>query len=85
MKNALVRNLIEKVGTKEIAVEVEALTALKPREFEEIIKKHIEKYFDYETYEKVTKPRIEEMRRKAEEVKTASLEALKRLSLKPQG
>jgi hypothetical protein len=85
MKNARVRNLIEKVGTKEIAVEVEALTALKPKEFEEIVKKSIEKYFDYEVYEKVTKPRIEEMRRKAEEVKKASLEALKRLSLKPQG
>jgi hypothetical protein len=85
MKDARVKNLIEKVGTKEIAVEVEALTALKPREFEEIVKKHIEKYFDYEVYERVTKPKIEEMRRKAEEVKKASLEALKRLSLKPQG
>jgi len=85
MKNASVRNLIEKLGTKEIAVEVEALTALKPKEFEEIIKKSIEKYFDYKTYEEKTKPWIEEMRRKAEEVKKASLDALKRLSPKPQG
>ena len=63
-------------------MEVEALTALKPKEFEEIIKKSIEKYFDYKTYEKVTKPKIEETRRKAEEVKKASLEALKRLITK---
>jgi hypothetical protein len=83
--DARVKALVGKHGTYEIRVEVEALTALKPREFEEIVKKHIEKYFDYEVYEKVTKPRIEEMRRKAEEVKKASLEALKRLSLKPQG
>ncbi|MDT7888235.1 MAG: hypothetical protein RQ885_04580 [Desulfurococcales archaeon] len=85
MKNALVKNLIEKLGTKEIAVEVEALTALKPKEFEEIIKRSIEKYFDYEVYEKVTKPKIEEIERKAEEVKKESLEALKRLASKPQG
>jgi hypothetical protein len=80
MKDARVKNLIEKVGTKEIAVEVEALTALRPKEFEEIIKNRIEKYFDYKTYEEKTKPKIEELKRKAEEVRTANLEVLKKLT-----
>jgi hypothetical protein len=43
------------------------------------VKKAIEKYFDYGIYEKVTKPKIEELKRKAEEVKSASLDALKKL------
>ena len=74
-----VKALVDKYGTHEIRVEVEAMTALRPKEFEEALRKAIERYFDREVYEKVTKPKIEELKKKAEEVKATSSEALKRL------
>jgi hypothetical protein len=78
-KDPRVKAIVEKYGTDEIRVEVEAMTGLKPKEFEEAVKRAIEKYFDYDIYEKVTKPKIEELKKKAEEVKSASVEALKKL------
>jgi hypothetical protein len=77
--NPKVRALVERYGTHEVRVEVEAMTGLRPKEFEEALRKAIERYFDHDVYEKVTKPKIEELKRKAEEVKAASLEALKKL------
>jgi hypothetical protein len=78
-KDPRVKALVDKYGTYEVRVEVEAMTGLKPREFEEALRKAIERYFDWDVYEKVTKPRIEELKRKSEEVKAASMEALRKL------
>jgi len=74
-----VRKLIEMYGSPEIRVELDALVALKPEEFKRILKAAIEKYFDYNTYNTVTKAKEEELKKKAEEVKQASLESLKKL------
>jgi len=74
-----VRKLIERYGSHEIRVELDALTALKPEEFKDILRKAIEKYFDYEIYENVTKKKEEELKKKAEEVKKQSLEELRKV------
>jgi len=74
-----VKKLVERYGSHEIRVELDALTAIKPEEFKDIIRKAIEKYFDYEIYENVTKRKEEELKKKAEEVKKQSLEALRKI------
>ena len=78
-KDPRVKALVEKWKTYEVVVEVEALTALRFDAFVDALKRAIEKHFDWDIYEKVTKPKIEELKKKAEEAKAASLEALKRL------
>ncbi len=78
-RDVRVKKLIEKYGTSEIRVELDALVALKPNEFKQILKKTIEKYFDYEIYEKVTKQREEELRKQAEKMREESLRNLEKL------
>jgi len=72
-----VASLVQAYGSYEIRVELDALVALHPDRFKEILKQTIEKYFDREIYEKVTKAKEENLRRKAEEIKRTSLELLK--------
>jgi 5S rRNA maturation endonuclease (ribonuclease M5) len=60
-------------------VELDALIALKPEEFKNIIKQSIEKHFDYEIYKSKTLPRIEEAKKKSEEVAKKNLEKLNKL------
>jgi hypothetical protein len=79
MRDERVRKLMEMYGSPEIRVELDALVALKPEEFKKILKTAIEKYFDYDTYNTVTKAREEELKKKATDVKQASLESLKKL------
>jgi hypothetical protein len=74
-----VKKLLELYGSAEIRVELDALVALKPDEFKRVLKSAIEKYFDYNTYNTVTKAREEELKKKAEQVKAESLENLKKL------
>jgi hypothetical protein len=74
-----VRKLVEMYGSHEIRVELDALAALRPNEFKQIIRESIEKYFDWDTYNIVTKKREEELKAKASEVKAQSLDSLKKL------
>jgi hypothetical protein len=74
-----VRKLIEMYGSPEIRVELDALVALRPEEFKRILRATIEKYFDYDIYNTVTKAKEEELRRKAEEIRRESMESLKKL------
>jgi hypothetical protein len=74
-----VKKLLELYGSAEIRVELDALVALKPDEFKKILKAAIEKYFDHNVYNTVTKAREEELKKKAEQVKAESLENLKKL------
>jgi len=60
-------------------VELDAMLALVPNEFRKIIGNSIRKYFDFETYEKVTKKRIEEIKARAEEAKKLTIENLKKV------
>jgi hypothetical protein len=72
-----VRRLVEMYGSPEIRVELDALVALRPSEFKEILKKAIEKYFDWDVYNSVTKVKEEELRKMAEELKKQTIENLK--------
>jgi len=74
-----VAKLIELYGSHEIRVELDALVALHPDKFKEILKQAIERYFDREIYERVTRKKEEELKRKADEVRKQSLESLKQL------
>jgi hypothetical protein len=67
-------------GSPEIRVELDALVALQPERFKEILRNAIAKYFDWEIYENVTKKKEEELRRKAEEVRRQTMEELKKLT-----
>ena len=60
-------------------VELDALVALVPEEFKKILKAAIEKYFDWGIYEKVTKRREAELRKKAEEYRRQTYENLRRM------
>jgi hypothetical protein len=72
-----VRKLIEVYGSPEIRVELDALVALRPSEFKEILKKAIEKYFDWNIYETVTKVKEEKLKKMAEELKKQTIENLR--------
>jgi hypothetical protein len=74
-----IKKFVERYGSYEIRVELDALTAIRPEEFKDIVRKAIEKYFDYEIYENVTKKKEEELKKKAEEVKRQSLEELRKV------
>lgn len=74
-----VAKLIETYGSPEIRVELDALVALHPDKFKEILKKSIEKYFDMQTYEQVTKAKEDELKKKAENIRKQSLENLGKL------
>ena len=60
-------------------VELDALVSLVPEEFKKILKAAIEKYFDYDIYEKVTKRREEELKKKAEEYRRQTYDNLRKL------
>jgi 5S rRNA maturation endonuclease (ribonuclease M5) len=74
-----VRKLIDMYGSPEIRVELDALVALAPERFKQILRSAIEKYFDWNIYNTVTRQREEELRRRAEEVKQRTLEELEKL------
>jgi len=78
-KDEKVRKLMEMYGSPEIRVELDALVALKPEDFKKILRIAIEKYFDYNIYNNITKVREEELKKKAVDVKQTSLENLKKL------
>jgi hypothetical protein len=75
-----VKKLVDMYGSPEIRVELDALVALAPDRFKQILRSSIEKYFDWQTYNDVTKKREEEMKRKAEEVRQKTMEEMRRLS-----
>jgi 5S rRNA maturation endonuclease (ribonuclease M5) len=60
-------------------VELDALVSLRPNEFKQIIKQAIEKHFDYEIYKSKTLPRIEEAKKKSEEIAKKNLEKLNKI------
>jgi len=72
------RELAEKYGGL-VRVELDALVALKLDEFKKIVKEAIEKYFDWSTYEKVTKAREDELKKKSEEMRQSALAKLEEL------
>jgi hypothetical protein len=67
------RKLLDKYRTPEgvpaIRVELDALAALKPEYLEKVLAQSIGKYFDEKVYREKTKPRVEELRRKAQEIR----------------
>jgi hypothetical protein len=75
-----VKKLIDMYGSPEIRVELDALVALAPERFKEILRTAIGKYFDWSIYNDVTKKREEELREKAEEVRLKTMEELKKLT-----
>jgi vacuolar-type H+-ATPase subunit H len=75
-----VKKLIDMYGSPEIRVELDALVALAPERFKEILRTAIEKYFDWQTYNDVTKKREEELRRKAEEVRRKTMEEMSKMT-----
>ena len=78
-KDPRIARLVELYGSHEIRVELDALASLHPDKFKEILRRAIERYFDVETYERVTKPREEELRRRAEELRRQTMENLSKL------
>ena len=56
-------------GVPAIRVELDALAALKPEYLEKVLAQSIGKYFDEKVYREKTKPRVEELRRKAQEIR----------------
>jgi hypothetical protein len=74
-----VRKLIDMYGSPEIRVELDALVALQPERFKQILRSAIEKYFDWQVYEEVTKKREEELRLRAEEVRQKTIEEMRKL------
>jgi DNA primase len=82
-KDERVRKLVEKYGSLEIRVELDALVALKPDEFKKILENSISRYFDEKIYEEITKRREEQLRRWAEEVRRETLENLRKLLNRP--
>ncbi|MCS7387134.1 MAG: hypothetical protein NDF55_10495 [archaeon GB-1867-005] len=77
------RPLVEQYGGL-VRVELDALVALRPEDFKKILRKAIEKHFDWNIYNNVTKRKKEELGKKAEEFKKQTMENLKKL-LKKQG
>jgi hypothetical protein len=75
-----VRKLIDMYGSPEIRVELDALVALQPERFKQILRSAIEKYFDWNIYNTVTRQREEEMRKRAEEVRQKTMEELNKLA-----
>jgi hypothetical protein len=74
-----VRKLIDMYGSPEIRVELDALVALEPDRFKQILRNAIEKYFDWNIYNTITKQREEELRKRAEEVRQKTMEEMKKL------
>jgi len=70
------RKLAEKFGGL-VRVELDALVSLRPEEFKKILKSAIEKHFDYNVYREKTLPKMEKLKKKAEEIKRKSLENLR--------
>ncbi|MEM4621026.1 MAG: hypothetical protein QW607_12545 [Desulfurococcaceae archaeon] len=71
------KGFVDKWGL--VRVELDALVALYPEEFKQIVIEAIKKHFDYSIYENVTKKRMEEMKQRAKEVRQKNLEKLKNL------
>jgi 5S rRNA maturation endonuclease (ribonuclease M5) len=62
-----------------VRIELDALVSLKPDVFKKILKEAIERHFDWQVYNTVTKQKEEELKKKAEEIKQKSLEELQKL------
>jgi phosphomannomutase len=77
-----VKKLVEFYGSPEIRVELDALVALRPDDFKQILRRAIEKYFDWNIYNTVTRAREEELRKKAEELKKQAIENIKTMLAK---
>ena len=75
-----VKKLIDMYGSPEIRVELDALVALAPERFKQILRSAIEKYFDWNIYNTVTRQREEELRRRAEEVRLKTMEEMSKLT-----
>jgi hypothetical protein len=75
-----VKKLIDMYGSPEIRVELDALVALAPERFKRILRSAIEKYFDWNVYNTVTRQKEEELRRRAEEVRQKTMEELSKLT-----
>ena len=78
--NERVRKLIEMYDSPEIRVELDALVALQPNTFKQVLRNAIEKYFDWQIYQTQTKAREEELRRRAEEVRQRTMQELSKLT-----
>lgn len=74
-----VKRLIDMYGSPEIRVELDALVALQPERFKQVLKNSIEKYFDLNIYNTKTKQREEELKKKAEEYRQKTMEEMKKL------
>jgi hypothetical protein len=79
MSDERARKLVELYGSPEIRVELDALIALRPDVARQVLKAAIEKYFDWNIYNNVTKKKEEELKKKAEEIKQQSLAELQKL------
>jgi hypothetical protein len=67
-------------GSPEIRVELDALVALAPDRFKQVLGRAIEKYFDWQIYQTQTKAREEELKKKAEEVRQKTMEEMSKLT-----
>jgi len=72
------KELAERYGGL-VRVELDALVALRLDVFKEILKKAIEKYFDYDIYNNITKKKEVELKTQTEEAKRKSFEELRKL------
>ena len=80
--NPLLAPLIKKYGGL-VRVELDALVSLKPDEFTKTLTDALWRHFDKGIYEKVTKPREEELKKKAEEYRDETLKELGKLWSRP--
>jgi hypothetical protein len=75
-----VKRLVDMYGSSEIRVELDALTALAPDRFKEILRNAIGRYFDWNIYNTVTRQREEELRKRAEEYRKKTMEELNKMT-----
>jgi len=76
-RDPLLRELVEQHGI--VRAELDALVSLNYEAFVKILREAITKYFDAEIYEKITKPRLEELKKKAEKAKQETLKNLEQI------
>ena len=70
--------LVERYGGL-VRVELDALVALKPEDFKQILRNALSRYFDENIYREKTLPKMEELKEKAEEYRRQSFENLRKL------
>jgi len=78
MSDPEIRGIAEKYGGL-VRIELDAMVALKPDVFKEELRKAIERYFSWDIYNNVTKPREEELKKKTEEMRQKTLERMAKL------